>query len=123
MKYLITESKLEETITNYLYKLFDVDNVNSTNPYEYDEDTGEEWQDDNRVEFYLGNYMDDNTCFRWYDCEYFNPTRTEANICPTVSLEYEYENVLNGYFGESWKEPFRKWFIKNFGLPVKTVDN
>lgn len=123
MKYVITESKLEETITNYLYELFDVNDINSTNPLEYDDDTEEEWEDENRIEFYIGDYGDEDTCFRWYDCNYFDEGSYARTICPTVSLEYEYENVLNGYFGDMWKEPFRKWFIENFELPVKTVDN
>lgn len=63
MKYIITESKLEETITNYFYELFPVDNIHSTNPYEYDE-TGEEGHDETRVEFYIGDYGDEETCFR-----------------------------------------------------------
>lgn len=123
MKYVITESRLEETIMNYLDELFEVDNVNSTNPWEYNDETGEEWEDENRVEFYLGDYAEEETCFRWYDCEYFEEGGPARDICPTVSLEYEYENTLNGYFGEAWKEPFKKWFKKNFDLPVKTVDN
>jgi len=72
MKYIISESKLEKTITNYLDVLFDVD---------------------------------------------------KRDICPTVTVEYKYENILNGYFGDKWKEPFRKWFIRNFDEQVKTVDN
>ena len=31
MKYIITESKLDETITNYLDNLFDIDDINWTN--------------------------------------------------------------------------------------------
>lgn len=123
MKYVISESRLEETITNYLDQLFDVNNINSTNPLEYDDDTEEEWEDENRIEFYIGDYGDEETCFRWYDCEYFAPNSYEREICPSVSLEYDYENTLNSYFGNTWKEPFRKWFIENFELPVKTVDN
>lgn len=123
MKYIITESKLEETITNYLYELFDVDNINYTVPYEYNDETGEEGDDDTRMEFYIGDYENDDTCFRWYACEYFTPFSHASTICPTVSLEYDYERTLNGYFGDKWKEPFRKWFIHNFDLPCKTVDN
>jgi hypothetical protein len=40
MKYIISESKLEKTITNYLDVLFDVDNIHYTVPYEYDDETG-----------------------------------------------------------------------------------
>jgi len=122
-KYGINESKLDEFITNYLYELFDVDNINYTVPYEYNDETGEEGDDDTRMEFYIGDYENDDTCFRWYDCEYFNSNSYARDICPTVTVEYKYENILNGYFEDKWKEPFRKWFIHVFDVPVKTIDN
>ena len=46
MKYVITESRLEETITNYFDEIFDIDNIHYVNPLEYDDETGEEWDDD-----------------------------------------------------------------------------
>jgi hypothetical protein len=122
-KYGINESKLDEFITNYLYELFDVDNINYTVPYEYNDETGEEGDDDTRMEFYIGDYENDDTCFRWYDCEYFNSNSYAKDICPTVTVEYKYENILNGYFEDKWREPFRKWFIYVFDIPVKTIDN
>jgi len=123
MKYIITESRLETIITKFLDLLFNVDNIHYTVPYEYDDKTGEEGDDMTRMEFYIGDYENDETCFRWYDCEYFNQDSPARDICPTVTLEYKYENILNHYFGDTWKEPFKKWFIHNFGNPVKTVDN
>ena len=42
MKYIITESRLETIITEYLIEIFDVDNVHYTNPTEYDYETGED---------------------------------------------------------------------------------
>lgn len=122
-KYGINESKLDEFITNYLYELFDVDNINYTVPYEYNDETGEEGDDDTRMEFYIGDYENDDTCFRWYDCEYFNSNSYAKDICPTVTVEYKYENILNGYFEDKWREPFKKWFIYVFDIPVKTIDN
>ena len=100
MKYVITESRLEETITNYFDEIFDVDNIHYTVPYEYNDDTGEEGDDDTRMEFYIGDYENDDTCFRWYSCDYFTPDSYAKDICPTVSLEYKYENTLNGFFGD-----------------------
>ena len=49
MKYIITESKLEQVIIDYLNDLFPLDNVNYTNPNEYDDETGEDYDDDTRV--------------------------------------------------------------------------
>lgn len=123
MKYYISESKLEKTINNYFNILFDVDNIHYTVPYEYDDETGEEYDDMTRMEFYIGDYENDDTCFRWYDCEYFDDGSYGKNICPVVTVEYKYEQILNGYFGDLWKKPFIKWFIRNFEEPVKTVNN
>lgn len=117
MKYIITESKLEETILTYIDSLFNVEDINFTNPYD---DEGNE--DESRIEFYFGDYDDDDTCFRWYDCDYFNPNSYASEICPTVSLEYKYEISLDGYFGDMWHEPFKRWFTQKFDLPVKTID-
>ena len=123
MKYLITESKLEESILYYIDKLFDITDINWTHPLDYDLETGEEWDDDNRVVFYIGDYEgEDEGCFYWYSCDYFNPNSPASEKCPMVSVEVQYEKQLNAYFGDLWKEPFKKWFKEHFDLPVKTID-
>jgi len=123
MKYIITESRLEEHILHYINKLFDVNDINWTNPIEDDDETGEEWEDDNRVVFYVGDYEgEDGGCFYWYACDYFNPNSPASKKCPMVSVELEYKKQLDGYFGNLWHEPFKKWFKEHFELPVKTID-
>ena len=82
MKYVITESKLEETIMNYFDELFDIQDLHWTHPYEYDDESGEEGDDENRIEFYKGDYSDMDTCFRYYKCGYFNPGSPSQEICP-----------------------------------------
>lgn len=120
MKIIISESRLKKSLFKYFDSLFD--NIHLSHPYDYNQETGEEYELNSAIEFYLGDKGDDDTCFRWYSCEYFNPDSYVRNICPTVSLEYKYENLLNGYFGEHWKQPFKEWFISKFGLNVKTID-
>jgi hypothetical protein len=123
-KYGLTESKLDKNIINYLDKLFDVDNIHYTVPYEYNDETGEEGDDDTRMEFYIGDYENDDTCFRWYDCTYFtNQSDSPNKLCPIVQVEYQYETTLNGYFGDKWKEPFKKWFTHHFEIPVNLIGN
>lgn len=123
MNYIITESKLEETIMNYLDSLFDIQNLNWTHPYDYDDETEEEGEDENRIEFYIGDYEgDEEGCFRWYGCDYFNEGSYAQEICPTISIEREYTNALNGYFGDMWEEAFKKWIKLHFDIPVKTVE-
>ena len=122
MKYIITESRLDDIVIEYLNGMFDVSNVRSTNPTEYDDETGENYDDDTRVEFYLGDYEDENTIFKWYDCGYFYPDSPAQNICPTVVVEHPYDDRLIALFNDKWEEPFKKWFTENFDLPIKTVE-
>ena len=122
MKYIITESKLEEAIINYLDGLFDIQNLHHVPSYSYDDETGEEWEDGNRIVFYVGDYEgDDDGCFYWYSCEYFGPNSSLSEKCPMVSMEPKYEYQLNGFFGDVWQEPFKKWIDLHFGLPVKSI--
>jgi len=123
MKYVITESKLEESIVYYINELFDINDIHWTYPLEYDDETGEESDDTSRMIFYIGDYYgEEEGCFYWYACDYFNPNSPASEKCPTVSVEVKYENQLNAYFGDLWKEPFKKWFKEHFELPVKTID-
>lgn len=112
---------MEESIYNYIDKMFDVDNINWSYPYEYDDETGEEGEDDNRIEFYVGDYEDEDVCFRWTNCEYFNKDSPAQDICPELAVESPYSGILDGYFGDLWHLPFMKWFTEKFDLPVKTV--
>jgi len=120
MKYLITESKLEQAIINYLDEIFPIDEINWTHPYD-EFDDGSEGEDPTRIEFYKGDYEDEEVVFRWYACEYFTPYSNAQTICPEVSIEHPYVNYLNGYFDNMWEKPFIKWLQMNFDIKVKTV--
>lgn len=123
MKYIITESKLDDVITNYLDELFDVKNIDYTHMPEYDDEDG--WNtNENVVVFYFGEWGDEDTetCFTWYGKQYWIKSRNMSHKCPVVDIEKEYFNQLDGYFGDKWKEPFKKWFMVNFEYPVKTVE-
>jgi hypothetical protein len=123
MKYIISESRLEESILHYINELFDVNEIHINNPLEYDDETGEEWEDTNRLQFYIGDYNgEDEGCFFWYDCDYFNPNSASSEKCPIVVVDDEYKNQLDGYFGNMWHGPFKKWFKEHFELPVKTIE-
>ena len=108
---------------SYLDELFDIQDLNWTHPYDYDDETGEEGDDENRIEFYIGDYEGtDEGCFRYYFCDYFNQGSPAKDICPIISLESQYTETLNSYFGDMWQEPFKKWIKLNFDLSVKTVE-
>jgi len=122
MKYVITESKLESAIITYLDEIFDVNDINWTYRYDYDDD-GFENEDENQIVFYVGDYNgEDDGCFMWYGCEYFDKGSKAKELCPIVQLEHPYDIKLNGYFDDKWHQPFKKWFTDNFKLPVKTIE-
>ena len=123
MRYVITESKLESAIITYLNETFDVSDINWTYSEVWDEDTDQYQEDEDAIVFYIGDYNgDDDGCFRWYDCEYFDKGSNARKLCPIVQLEHPFDIQLNGYFGDNWHEPFKKWFTKHFKLPVNTIE-
>jgi len=126
MKYIITESRLKNTIIEYLNELYDVDDINSTNPYEYDSETEEEYEDPNVLEYYRGDYdgpHDSDFVFRWIDPEYFAGGDYVGlqKKCPILEVHDTEGETLDAYFGNNWHAPFKEWFQVNFRLPVKTI--
>lgn len=120
MKYVISESRLEGAILNFIEETFPFDEINFSNPYDEFED-GTEGEDPNRIEFYKGDYQDEDILFRWYGCDYFTSYSEARENCPMVELEYPYSNTFYGYFGDSWKKPFQQWFEEKFQVKLKTV--
>lgn len=124
MKYTITESKLNQAITEYINQHFDVSDIHWTNPEVYDDNTGDTYDDHNIIEFYIGDYQGaDEGCFTWYGCDYFDPNEHMAQKCPFLEIDSKHSYTLSGFFGDIWKEPFKKWFTEQFNLPVHTVSN
>ena len=123
MKYIITESKLDGAITNYLDSMFDVKNIKVIHPVEDDDEDGNPYEDYHRAVFYIGdNYFDGEEYFRWYGKQYFERNTNMSDKVPVVDMESEYYNRLDGYFGDLWEEPFKEWFTKNFKFSVKSVE-
>jgi len=123
MKYVISESKLEQVIIEYISGLFPIDEINYTNPDVYDDEYEEVYEDENMVQFYLGNYDDgENNTFLWLGPEYFDKNSSARDRSPVVVVDHPYDDQLISYFNDQWEEPFKKWFMKNFNLPVKTVE-
>lgn len=126
MKYLITESKLEQYIIKTLDEMFPENEIHYFAPYEYDDETGEEGEDECRLVFYLGDFEDaDESIFRWYDECYWSKDTWQGEIqskrSPIVEIEEPYNTRLYGMFGDLFKEPFKKWFTERLDLPVNSV--
>ena len=69
MKYIISESKLNDFILKYIEGMFPVYEINYT---ENEDDDGN--PDDSSYVFYFEDYDDnegDGTIFRWYDKDYW----------------------------------------------------
>ena len=118
MKYIITESKLNQTVKNYLNNTLDVENINWTY-------LTNEWGDEqDAIEYYLGDYMDDETLFRLYNESYWTENSDwRKELSPMLYIEdQELLNSLEGYFNDNWKEGLKEWFFETFKIPVKTVD-
>jgi hypothetical protein len=120
MKYIISESKLQNFIINYLEKLFPVEDINWTYAEIFDENDMDYYEDESAIAYYFGDRIDGENVFRWYDCGYFGSNA--QSVCPLVVVETIYEKQLNSLFNDEWKEPFKLWFIEKFNNPVKYVD-
>ena len=129
MKIIITESKLNQAVIDYLNDTYNTNNIGWS--YGID-DWGNEV--DYAIEFYEGDYEEgDNTVFRWYGEDYWTSEEGELwtdeyikemkDKSPQLEI---YDNTLyrtlNGYFGDKWKQPFIDWFWDKFNVPVKTIN-
>ncbi len=126
MKFIIKESQLDSYVIKTLDEMFPEDEVHYFAPYKYDDETGEEGEDECRLLFYIGDYQgDDEGVFHWYDeCYWDTDTwqgETQFNRSPIVDIEEPYNTRLYGMFGDLFKEPFKKWFEKRYGVKVKSV--
>ena len=76
MKIIITELTIKKIISNHLEKMFNDINYS----YGYDDDGNEV---DYAIEFYVGDYDDDDTIFRWYGKDYWDI----EDDSPTLNLQ------------------------------------
>jgi hypothetical protein len=131
MRIIITESKLNQAVIDYLNETYDTNNIGWTPGID---DFGNEV--DYAIEFYEGDYEEgDSTLFRWYGKDYWENEGGEGwgegepylsdfkDKSPLLVFEDINEiTILNGYFGDNWKKPFIDWFWDKFNVPVKTIE-
>jgi len=128
MKIIITESKLNQTVIDYLNETYNTNNIY----WEYGID---DWGNEvgYAMKFYQGDYDEDDTLFRWYGEDYWDSEDTESysnerrqemkDKSPILSFEDANTlNTLNGYFNDKWHQPFIDWFWNKFHVPVKTIE-
>ena len=121
MKYIISESKLNDFILKYIEEIFPVDDINYTEGYDDDGNP-----DDSSYIFYFGDYDSDEgdgTIFRWYGKDYWvgSGPLVQSRIEESPMLYFEGSDVKNNLdtlFEEHWKPVFRKWFQDSFSLSI-----
>jgi hypothetical protein len=137
MKYIITEDqfktaeqsirayRLEQTILQFLDdQLTPFDGWDSPKSYkkELEESGGE-------LYIYVVDYESpessgDGDDFMWYSlCDNDNLSEPlPEGHCPVVVLPTLKYDALEGYFGNRWKEFFKRWFFTHTGLDVVQID-
>ena len=120
MKFVINESKLNEIIWKYLDDNFpDLDYSN------YIDENGDD--DECAKIFHRGSFLDGDNIFRYYNkCWWKTDTYKGLEMLeksPIIIFENSNEFIsLESYFGDLWIPVFKKWFMKTFDLPVKTIE-
>jgi hypothetical protein len=124
MKYILSENRIEKVIFEYFDKTYDLSDINYTNPYTYDDRTGEEYEDPNIITFYKGDYQgpyDSEFIFVWVDKYYYDDDEPSFNYAPILEVHEDQSKVFDAYFGDLWLKPMKKWFNENFKLPVNIL--
>ena len=130
MKYLITESKLEQVIYDYIDKLFAAENgkteihkLNSIDEDGKDIDGAYDFVND---DYYDGDNQD--YLFSWTGKEYYENHQRQSfgarlvNEAPIVEIHDKNKVMtLNSIFSEMWIPIFNKWFQDKVNLPIKTL--
>jgi hypothetical protein len=138
MKYIITESKLDQVIYDYLDELFAAENGNSeiyklevfsTQPENRNEPL------EGQYDFVNDDYYETNDqeyLFSWTGKEYYESitpnyiTQDEmekySKRTPIVEiLDNNIVRQLDSYFGDLWKPAFKKWFVDKTEMDYKTL--
>ena len=135
MKYIITESKLNSSIYNFMNDLF---SSKDGNPEIYKLDS---LDNDGRplldsFDFVNSDYYSDEGSeylFSWTGKEYFKTVYSQGYITkfeyegmlsesPTVFLDSDAKEKLNTFFGDLWEPVFKQWFKDKTGLDYKTLN-
>jgi hypothetical protein len=130
MKYLITESKLEQVIYDYIDKLFAAENgkteIHKLNCIDEDGKDIDGAYDFVNDDYYDGDNQD--YLFSWTGKEYYENHQSQSfgarlvNEAPIVEiLDKNKVMTLNSIFSEMWEPIFDKWFQDKVNLPIKTL--
>lgn len=108
MKYLISESKLDSLITDYLKRNYEPD-------YGWGPDLFNYYKNDSERYGYVEFTIDDRQGYIFSKVE---DKLYDAEPNSLIIRDWVADNLHN-IFGNLWKPVFVKWFIKNTDLPVE----
>jgi len=128
MKYVITESKLNSAIYDYIDNLFhDGKKIEMVKNTRTDDDTLEDVEVVGAYDFF---HKGEDELFTWTGKEYYDRPHNKSvwskwkELAPILEiLDYRKLDTLNNMFGDLWRPIFIKWFEDNFSLPVKTLND
>jgi len=136
MKYIITESKMNSAIYNFLDEVFASKDGNPK-IFKLDGLDSDGLALPDAFDFVNSDYYDDNggsePIFTWTGKEYYKTIYAQGDITkheyerlssesPTSEIfDEDIINTLNGYFGDLWKPVFKQWFKDKTGMEIKTL--
>lgn len=137
MKIIITESKMNSAIYNFMDELF-ASKDGDTEIFKLESLDSDGAPLANAFDFVNSDYYGDegsssDYLFSWTGKEYYKTIYAQGDI-----TKFEYERMvseaptsellaidaiesLNGYFGDLWKPVFKQWFKDKTGLDYKTL--
>jgi hypothetical protein len=127
MKYLITESKLNSAIYDYIDFLFkEGKKIHMAKHTRTNDDTLDDEEVAGAYDFF---HKGEDELFIWTGEEYYNRPYNKSvwskwkALAPIVEIvNYQKLDSLNNMFGDLWRPVFIKWFENTFSLPVKTLN-
>lgn len=132
MDYEIDKDRLNKLVSDYIDNYFRNQEINYSHPF--DTNYRDEWGDEDGgenpyvIEYFIGDYYEEDLLFRLYFKEYWTGTNSTAekrrSQSPLVTiLNGEFEESLNTMFNDItfWEDGFKMWFNKKFDLKINRV--
>jgi len=128
MKYIITESKLNSAIYDYIDNLFkEGKQIHMVKHIaRADDDTLSDEEVEGAYDFF---HKGEDELFTWTGREYYERPYNKSvwskwlELAPVVEIvDYGKLDALNNMFGDLWRPVFITWFENTFSLPIKTLN-
>jgi len=119
MKIIISESRVNDAIYNFIDSYYDVDMINVESMPNMDHK-----KENCGLDYYISDEDYDETIFKLYFKDYWiykNDPKIELSPLLIFEDEEFYEN-LDNIFGNRWNPVFVQWFKDKFNQDIKTIE-